>query len=115
MLQWCASWAGSVMNRSAVKSHGRTVYEYVTGHRMKCQLAMFGESVLWRAKRHSGNLNKHDPEWHDAVYLGISGVARCGLALENLSSGEPSGTMRTLLPAATRRLTARSGLCTSTT
>ena len=67
MLQWCASWAGSVMKRSAVKSHGRTVYEYVTGHRMKCQLTMLGESVLWRAKRHSGNLNKHDSEWHDGV------------------------------------------------
>ena len=62
VLQWCAWWAASSLGRVAVKSHGRTVYEYVTGHRMRNQLSMFGESVMWRANRYAGDLNKHDSE-----------------------------------------------------
>ena len=58
ILQWCAWCAASLLNRVAIKSHGRTVFEYATGHRMKTQLACFGKAVLWRAKRHAGALNK---------------------------------------------------------
>ena len=67
ILQWCAWWSASVLGRVEVKSHGRTVYEYVTGHRMRSQMAMFGEAVLWRSKRQPGELNKHDSEWKDGI------------------------------------------------
>ena len=46
VLQWCAFWAAGVLNRSAVKSHGRTVFEYACGHRTKIALSRFGEAVL---------------------------------------------------------------------
>ena len=39
-------------------------------HRMKTQLAGFGQAVFWRAKRHVGVLNKYDSEWSDGVFLG---------------------------------------------
>ena len=72
VLQWCAWWAAEVINRVAVKKHGRTVYEYVTGHRMKTTLTSFGEAVLWRRKRSLGDLNKHDSEWAEGIFLGVA-------------------------------------------
>ena len=60
ILQWCAWWAASFLNRVAIKSHSRTVLEYAAGHRMKTQLSCFGEAVFWSAKRHAGALNKYD-------------------------------------------------------
>ena len=88
VLQWCAFWAAGVLNRSAVKSHGRAVFEYACGHRTKIALARFGEAVLWRAKRHSGDLNKHDSEWRDGIYLGVAGMS------SSLSIGTSSGIVR---------------------
>ena len=79
ILQWCAWWAASLLNRVAIKSHGRTVFEYATGHRMKTQLACFWQAVLSRAKRHAGALNKYDSEWSDGVFLGVSGMGICVL------------------------------------
>ena len=38
--------AVSLLNRVAIKPHGRTAYEYFTGQRMKTQLACFGQAVL---------------------------------------------------------------------
>ena len=55
-------------------SHGRTVFEDATGHRMKTQLSCFCEAVFWRAKGHVGALNKYDSEWADRVYLGVSSM-----------------------------------------
>ena len=57
MIQWLAVWSAGVLNRVVVRSHGRTVFEQVTGHRMKSPLALFGEAVMWRRKRHPGALN----------------------------------------------------------
>ena len=42
VLQWCAWWSAALLNRVAVKSHGRTVYEYATGHRMKAPVSCCG-------------------------------------------------------------------------
>ena len=89
ILQWCAWWAASVLNRVAVKTHGRTVYEYITGHRMKTPISCFGEAVLWRRRRSAGNLNKHDSEWADGVYLGVSGLSTGALI------GTANGVVRT--------------------
>ena len=63
-----------MLNRVAIKSHGRTVFEHTTGHHMKTPLCSFGEAVLWRRKRHSGDLNRWDSEWADGVFLGVSGM-----------------------------------------
>ena len=52
VLQWLTWWSASVLNRVAVKSHGRTVFEHTVGHRMKTPLRAFGESMLYRTKRH---------------------------------------------------------------
>ena len=52
---------------------GRTVFEHVTGHRMKTSLAIFGEKVAWRSKRNAGALNKYDSEWSDGIYMGLAG------------------------------------------
>ena len=89
ILQWCAWWSASLLNRVAIKSHGRTVFEYATGHKMKTPLAMFGEAILWRAKRHVGALNKYDSEWADGVFLGVSGMGTSILV------GTKNGIVRT--------------------
>ena len=75
VLQWMAVWAAGLLNRVPVHSHGRTVFEYVTGHRMKSPLAIFGEAVMWRRKRHGGALNKYDSEWADGIDLGVAGLS----------------------------------------
>ena len=54
VLTWCAFLAAGVLNRSVVKSHDVTVFEYACGHRTKVALTRCGEVVPWRAKRHSG-------------------------------------------------------------
>ena len=41
---------------------------------MKSPLCSFGEAILWRTKRHAGNLNQWDREWSDGIFLGISGM-----------------------------------------
>ena len=74
VLQWLAWWSASVLKRVAVKSHGRTVFEHTVGHRMKTPLCAFGESFLYRTKRHIGALNKYDSEWTDGIFLGVSGL-----------------------------------------
>ena len=98
MLQWCAWWSASLLNRVAIKSHGRTVFEYATGHRMKSQLSCFGEAILWRSKRRVGALNKYDSEWADGVFLGIAGMGtsvlvgtKDGIVLTNDFSMAPEG------------------------
>ena len=89
VLQWLAIWAGGVLNRVPVRSHGRTVHEFVIGHKMKTPLSLFGESVMWRKKRHSGALNKYDSECAEGVYFGVA-----GLSVEALI-GTPTGIVRT--------------------
>ena len=85
ILQWMAWWAASLLCRVPVKMHGRTVFEYFTGHKMKTPITTFGESVLFRVKRHGGNLNKLDSEWAEGIFLGISGSSP--LALIGTSTG----------------------------
>ena len=70
IFQWCVSWAASLLNRVAIQSHGRTVFEHATGHRMKTPVSCFGEAVLWTASA----LDKYDIEWADGVFLGVSGM-----------------------------------------
>ena len=74
VFQWMAWWAASLLNRVAIRSYGRTVFEHTTGHRMKTPMCSFGEAVVWRTKRHAGKLNKWDSEWKDGIFLGISGM-----------------------------------------
>ena len=89
ILQWMAWWAASLLCRVPVKMHGRTVFEYITGHKMKTPITCFGESVLYRKKRHIGELNKLDSEWSDGVFLGISGNTPLALI------GTENGIVRT--------------------
>ena len=89
VLQWMSVWAAGILNRVPIRSHGRTVYEHVTGHRMKVPLAIFGESVMWRRKRHPGALNKFDSEWADGIYLGVAGLSTEAVI------GTKSGIVRT--------------------
>ena len=41
----------------------------------KLPVACFGKTVLWRKKRTTADLNKHDVEYSDGVFLGISGMS----------------------------------------
>ena len=58
-----AWWAAGIFKRYAVRHHGRTEHEYATGHKTKLPVACFGETVLWRQKRTTAKLNKHDVEF----------------------------------------------------
>ena len=89
LLQWMAWWAAGIYNRFAVRHHGRTAHEYATGHKTKLPVACFGETVLWRQKRTKADLNKHDVEYSEGLFLGMSGMG------SELIIGTPQGVMRT--------------------
>ena len=48
LLQWCAWWASSILNRYVVRPNGRTTYEFITGHKTKSLVVSFGQHVFWR-------------------------------------------------------------------
>ena len=82
-------WAAGIFNRTGVRHHGRTAHEYATGHKTKLPVACFGETVLWRQRSTTAELNKHDVEYSEGVFLGI-----CGISTE-LLVGTPKGVFRT--------------------
>ena len=75
VLQWMAWLAAGIFSRYGVTHHGRTAHEYATGHKTKLSVACFGKTVLWRQKRTTVELNKHDVEYSEGVVLGISGMS----------------------------------------
>ena len=89
VLQWMAWWAAGIFNRYAVRHHGRTAHEYATGHKTKLPVACFGETVLWRQRRNIAELGKHDVEYTEGIFLGISGMST------ELLVGTPKGVFRT--------------------
>ena len=89
VLQWMAWWSAGIFHRYAVRHHGRTAHEYATGHKTKLPVACFGETVLWRQKRTTTDLNKHDVEYSEGIFLGISGMST------ELLVGTPRGVFRT--------------------
>ena len=54
------AWWVAGISRFAVRYHGRTAFEYATGHKTKLPVACSGEMVLWMQKRTTAELNKHD-------------------------------------------------------
>ena len=50
--------------------------------------ACFGETVLWRKKRTTADLNKHDSEYSEGIFLGMSGMG------SELLLGTPHGVCR---------------------
>ena len=87
--EWMAWWAAGLINRVAVRHHGRTTHEYATGHKTKLPVACFGETVLWRQRRDTSELGKHDVEYTEGVFLGMSGTSA------ELVIGTPKGIVRT--------------------
>ena len=69
-----ALWAVPLLNRVAVKSYGKTVFEHTAVHGMKTPLCASGEAVVWRRKRHSGSLSKWNRELADGMLLDVSGM-----------------------------------------
>ena len=61
------------MNRYVVRRHGKSAYEYSSGHKTKTPVTCFGEKLLWRRRRSPAALNKHDSEWTEGVFVGVSG------------------------------------------
>ena len=75
VLQWMAWLAAGIFIRVSVRHHGRTAFEYATGHQTKLPVACFGETVLWRKKRTIAELTGRDVEYSEGVFLGMSGVS----------------------------------------
>ena len=48
---------------------------YATGHKTKLPVACFGGTVLWRKNRETAEPNKHDVEYVEGLFLGISGMS----------------------------------------
>ena len=84
-----AQWAAGLFTRFAVRHHGRTAHEYATGHKTKLPIAIFGETILWRKKRTAADLNKHDVEFSEGIYLGMDGMS------SEILIGTPRGVART--------------------
>ena len=68
--------------------HARTAHEYATGHKTKLPVACFGETVLWRKKRTIADPNKHDVEYSEGVFLGMSAMS------SDVVLGTPQGEVR---------------------
>ena len=88
IFQWMAWWAAGIFNRYAVRHHGRSAHEYATGHKTKLPVACFGEPVLWRKKRTIADLNKHDVEHSEGVFLDMIGMS------SEFVLGMPQGVVR---------------------
>ena len=88
ILQWLAWWSAGLLNRVAVRHHGRTTHEYIIGHKMKLPVASFGETLLWRKKRETSDLGKHDVEYTEGIFLGMSGTSA------EIVLGTPKGIVR---------------------
>ena len=72
---WCAWWSATVLNRFAIRDNGRTSYEMVTGHKTKVPVVGFGEHILWRYPRSRNPSGKLISEWHDGIFLGLTGTS----------------------------------------
>ena len=70
VLQWLAWWSASVLNRVAVRSHGRTVFEHTVGHCMKTLFFLLDNRSCIEPKDTLGHFNKYDSEWTDGIFLG---------------------------------------------
>ena len=75
ILQWCAWWSAGILSRFRMGTSGRTPYEIATGHRSKTPIVCFGEHILNHKKRNIAGLGKAESEWHDGMYLGMSGLS----------------------------------------
>ena len=63
--------------RTVIRRNGATDGSNPTGigHKTKLPVACFGETVLWRQRRNIAELGKHDVEYTEGVFLGISGMS----------------------------------------
>ena len=55
---------------------------------MKLPAACFGETLFWRKKRETSDLGKHDVEYNEGTFLGMSGT------LAEIVLGTPKGIVR---------------------
>ena len=55
---------------------------------MKLPVASFGETLLWRKKRETLDLGKHDVEYTEGIFLGMSGTSA------EIVLGTPKGIVR---------------------
>ena len=80
---------GELAKPSRREAKWRTTHELITGHKMKLPLPCFGETSLWRQQRSTSNLGRHDSEWTERVFLGMSGTSA------ELVFGTKEGAVRT--------------------
>ena len=66
---------------------GGSVAILLSGHKTKLHVACFRETVLWRQKRTTAELNKHDVAYSEGVFLGTGGMST------ELPVGAPRGVL----------------------
>ena len=68
---WMVSWAADAVFKFKEKANGRTLYEEVTGHRVRHQVFGFGERIMFQLVNNSSDRNKFDGEWMECNFAGV--------------------------------------------
>lgn len=81
VIAWLVEHAASCISRYHVGFDGKTAYERVKGKKFHQEIVEFGEKVMYRKGKSTGN--KLDCKWEEGIYLGIcwrTGGAKVGRA-----------------------------------
>ena len=88
--QWMARWAAMAYNRYQHGSDGRTAYQRQTGRMCRHEVLPFGEKVLFRLSKKSGDKKDvMDSKWREGIWLGQNRSSNESLV------GTPDGVFKT--------------------
>ena len=71
-MTWLVACAAEVICRYKIQSHGRTIYENVTGHKGLQPIAIFGEFIIFNFAADKNNRKKMESEWYHGFFLGVN-------------------------------------------
>jgi hypothetical protein len=74
LMQWMIRWAAMAYSRFQQGADGKTAYQRQTGRACRSHVVPFGESVLYKQLKRSGEKkNALDVNWHAGLWLGHVG------------------------------------------
>ena len=71
LMGWLVLWAGEILFKYKVRESGRTLYENITGHRVKHPIVMFGETLHFKLKQHETRRSKAEADWSTGIFVGV--------------------------------------------
>ena len=84
------SWLAYVIFKYKVHVAGRTIHEWVTGHRCDQPVAGFAEKVHFKFTTDQNLRNKMNTEWCTGYFVGVNGKTTEYLVAKSLANGKPT-------------------------